>query len=258
MGNYAKLPYHYSTPEWRTTRNKPRGQYVGVELEISNVNGYNRTLEALPEPSNKKLRPLTEADGSINYQRDVEIIFPPYKYSAIKNGNSYITKAMAALRDANSRGTEATGMHVNLNTTGWGKRARKLFVAVCHELPQATIEGIGGRDLTRHCRQHAGSIDWVVYLSKNSHNTVVSLRDNRVELRFPATTTDINRLRLIVDFGHYVERFVRSLPADINTANRLSTELGASVEVAFRAFLNAQKKTKALKNLLLYMAPPNV
>lgn len=252
MGAYVRERYHGIMPPWRTTRNAARGQLAGIELEIEHGGGYNRILQALPDTPNSKLRPCTETDASIDNRTGVEIIFPPYKYSTIKSGASFITKAVAALRDEGCRVGERCGMHVNINTNGWPKRVKALFVAAINGLSDVTLRNIGGRELNGYCRQISTAIyspNRMLHLCQGSHHSATSVRTNRVELRFPVATTSIDNIRKIIDFAYYMEKYVRTLPADVN----LDIEFASTVpdmDRAFVEFLKTQKQTKAVKKLI--------
>lgn len=264
---YKRTAYHSVNPVWRTKKHAPSGYHIGIELEISHRQGYQRILENLPEPPKGHAQPITEFDSSLTARTDIEIVFPPYKHSTIKNGRSFLNKALTALREAGCQSTTETGMHVNINTTGWSARTVALFVATIHALPPHVLASVGGRLLNRYCKQLTledsfnpetnGTyldINAVVRRSKRSHNTAVSVRNNRVELRFPAATTDITRVRTIVDFAVYVEKFANSLPRRVVRTGSLQGQLG-DVGQAFHKFLEQEKRTKAVKTLLVHTKP---
>lgn len=266
---YTRTYYHSVNPVWRTKKHAPSGYHIGIELEISHRQGYQRILESLPEPPKGHVRPITECDSSLTVRTDVEIVFPPYKHSAIKNGRSFLNKAFIALREAGCISTCETGMHININTVGWSNRTVSLFVATIHALPPHVLVSVGGRALNGYCRQitTAGPFDYtnygicldvntVVTRSKESHNVAVSVRRNRLELRFPAATTDITRVRTIVDFAVYVEKFANSLPRRVVRTVSLQEQLG-DVGQAFHKFLEQEKRTKAVKALLVHTKPRN-
>lgn len=264
MGQYSRGSYHGARRPWRTARHAPQGQLAGIELEISHPNGYRRVLEALPDASSR-LRPVTEDDGSLNGLTGVEIVFPPYKYSTIKNGNSFMAKAFKSLGDSGCLVTSDCGMHININTTGWDQRERYLFVGMLNVIPKAIIEKLGGRLLNGYCRQHSAeyrappTLQDYYSMSNGSHHSVCGVRANRLEMRFPAATTDIRKVRMLIDFAFYLEKFVKKAVATYPEYG-LHTNVYTFVDVLplrrhevlqkFVEFLEAERQTPACKQLI--------
>lgn len=195
---------------------------VGVELELEHSRGYAAILAALPDTANTNLRPSTEMDGSLDDYRGVEIVFPPMSPSQLSNGNSFIRRSFKALDESGAHGGRNCGMHVNINTFGWDVRVRNTYISLFFLITQDTLCAIGGRSLTNYCEQwfnlnevtnQAGVARWC----RNNHNTVVSVRPDRVELRFPAATTNIEKLQTVVAFSNYVKQYAESITGtDLN------------------------------------------
>lgn len=248
MGDYTRGMYHGNMPTWRNGRNQEAGQLVGFELEIENPNGYLSTLEALPD--NTRRKPIAEQDGSLNHRLGVEIVFPPYKYSAIKRKGAFFERAMSALEEAGCHAGLNCGLHMNINTNGWGEELRKIFTAVVNSFSAEQLANVGGRRLNGFCQQVLDQIDVTYTGSRNSHHCLVSVRDNRLELRFPAATTDMRRYKTLVDFVDLVEKYSRTLIGRVTDDMVLYRELRHNRNLKkFSVWLDEQKQTKRVKNL---------
>lgn len=195
-------------PAWRKESNKPEGRMMGIEFEIEHPDGFDRILEALPEPRDPKNTPVTERDGSLNDHCGVEIVFPPYKYAAFKSGTSFFARAMKALEEAGVESTVNCGMHMNINTTGWTADQRTAFVFFLHRFPRACIERIGGRTLNGYCNQYP-ELTFTAAATHTQHVTLAGLRPNRIEVRFPKATTDLNRVKNLTNFFELLEDYVK-------------------------------------------------
>lgn len=235
MGNYTRREYHARGFRYRnvTGRAEP---LIGVELEVEHQHGYHRVLEALPDTANPALRPSTECDGSLNYSRGVEIVFPPMTPSQLNNGNSFIRRSFKALEQAGVNSEpERCGMHVNINTHGWDARTRHAYIAMFFVMDKDLIRAIGGRDETEYCEQYVEYhgryyiADLAAYAS-NNHSTVVSARNGRVELRFPASTTRMEDLQRVVAFSNFVKEYVETVSAVSRTTGRIPLTCLPSVE----------------------------
>lgn len=199
--------WHSDVPEWREPNHRPEGRLIGIEFEVEHEEGYVSILEALPEPRDPANRPVTETDGSLDDDNGVEIIFPPYKTSALKSKTSYFAKAMKALEDAGVYMHIDCGMHMNVNTTGWTSDQRTAYVYFFHHFNTCMLERIGGREQNGFWTQHMW-MDWDDMSSMTDHEVVAGLRSNRIEVRFPQATTDMEKIKNLTVFLELAEDFI--------------------------------------------------
>lgn len=251
MPEYRLAGYHGQRRPWRTRDHVPDGQLAGIELELEHPVSAQRILNALPKTS-AALRPCTERDASLDHT-GVEIIFPPYKYSTIRNGRSFIANAMRKLEESGAIVSRRTGMHVNINTTGWGVGVRRAFVGLTNGLGSTKLEAIGGRRLTMYCAWVDMDRQWFDMQSMaeettSNHHTAVNIMPNRLELRFPAATTDPRKLRIVITFAEYMEKYARSRD-DVHPSRAMMT-LCVDRDDRFLNFLKAQPKNKSLRELI--------
>lgn len=205
MGDYRRGAYHGSAPNWRATRTL-KGQYIGIELEVYNRGGYRKTLAALPNVRKNQRKPITEEDGSLSDSAGVEIIFPPYKYSQLRNHRSFFHTALAEMQKAGAQTHSGYGMHMNVNTGGWQPGKRGAFCVVVSSLPSNMIENIGGRRV-----QQNGTTMWTQYCNDGyNYYGRVEGKPGRLECRFPQSCLDSERVTILVDFIALVERFAGS------------------------------------------------
>lgn len=205
MGNYRRDAYHNARRLWPRVQ-APVGRYVGIELEVSHRAGYQHLLDILPDPPGEGMRPATETDGSLPYATGVEIVFPAFKYKYAQSKNGFLAKTMDALRAANASHQNGYGMHVNVNTVGWSPEKRQLFHGLINWMPGASLANIGGRTLNGYCMQFKWS-ELAEYTRSQARGCTAN-RQNRIECRFPKSTSDHDRLSLIVDFVKLVERYI--------------------------------------------------
>lgn len=267
MGNYARNTYHSEKAVWRTAQHSPRGKRVGIELELEHSKGYKRLLELLPDT--KGIRPSTERDGSLTENGGLEIIFPPYTYSGIRRKDSYFRKALAELAVDPPRFTTHTGMHMNINTTGWSVDAKKMFVAFLHCVPLDMLHTLGGRRPNNYSRIRY--IPWSNMDSCIKHD-LAWIRPNRIEVRFPAATIDADKVMNLITFFDLVEQFVRT-PGRNMWFNAIQKKVRYGLEwymeyrkpagfdemsnklwAQFKEFVNAKRKTKPIKEFLASIA----
>lgn len=201
MGNYRRRDYHSQYPAWRDTSSL-KGKYIGIELEVNNESGYDATLAALPNVRRNQRRPLVEEDGSLNDYEGVEIIFPPYKYSQLKNHRSFFHTALAAMHKAGTQGMDGYGMHMNVNTGGWSEDKQCAFAVVIGSLPESFIRNIGGRR-----RERAGVAQWSEHVNTSTLYARIEPKIGRIECRFPESTLDSERVMTLVDFIAMVEKY---------------------------------------------------
>jgi hypothetical protein len=204
MGNYTSDAYHGARRQWPRVQ-APIGRYVGIELEVSHNAGYQHLLEILPDPPSEDMRPATETDGSLPFATGLEIVFPAFKYKDVQSKTGFLAQTMEVLRVANTRHAAGYGMHVNVNTVGWSQEKCQLFHALIHWMPAINLEHIGGRRLNAYCQQFRMPL---ANYTEGRWRACTASRENRIECRFPKSTSDHDRLSLIVDFLTLVERYV--------------------------------------------------
>lgn len=234
MGNYTRTGYHSRHPSWRDSRDLV-GNFIGIELECLaegvcessdwcdcgccdeddapenwDPQAYRKILEAVPDFP-EAIAPLMETDGSLPNTHGVEIIFPPVSYTQLKSRRSVVARTMQSLRSVVSDSFDTdewqVGMHLNVNTNGWTQWQVAAFMATIDYLDKEKLEALGGRELNGYCGK-AHCTELLDYLHQSDHSYTVECRDKRVELRFPGTTTDHNRVRALVDFIYTVQKFV--------------------------------------------------
>lgn len=251
MGNFTRKVYHSR----QRTHDALSGRHAGIELEINHNRGYNRLLELLPDTPPGQDTVDVEMDGSLPLTTGAEIIFPPIKYGEVKRDTSYIAKAFKSLGDGGAGApTTRFGMHININTREWSRRQMQLFVAVINSINPLWLQHVGGRALTAYCLQrpearllHYDSDG--VMLRPAAH---IRGRWTRIECRFPKATTDIKRVRMLLEFFELVEQFSKS-EVRYNAIDRklqrvaFLTERKAVVDEAFRSWMLRLRSPKAVK-----------
>lgn len=228
---YERESYHSynSRPAWRNS-NQLKGAYIGVELEtVSRTRSYRDVLRRLPE-FNARCRPLTEEDGSLPDNTGVEIIFPPFRASTIKKSTSVLAKSMAAIDGVVAHGHRATGMHINLNVGDMLLSERTCMMHAVHCLTSTMLANLGGRYPNNYCSpypyasrgrtlpasDHYRGLCW--------HGNAAELHGSRLELRFPQSTTNHKRLKLLVDFCMALRAFAKSKYAsDMNFSDTVQS-----------------------------------
>lgn len=224
MGDYARRPYHSQHPSWRAGNHLDEGSYIGIEFEVlSSGYDYQRILDLLPDfsPDN---RPITEADGSLG-DHGVEIIFPPVNPAELKKASSVFARAIKAI-EPEVQHNFLTGMHMNVNCRGWTARRRALFGAIINNMSDAHLANIGGRTPTRYCAAQRGmSLDYYNDNAGSHCGAAEAGRSRgRIEVRFPQSTTDHEKIKVLVDFLTCLEEFTdKHLDAAISqiTVNRI-------------------------------------
>ena len=91
-------------------------------------------------------------------------------------------------------------------------------------------------------------MQYMAAMTERSHLTAVNIMPNRLELRFPAATTDPRKLRTIITFAEYMEKYARSRD-DVHPANA-RMNLCVDRDDRFLNFLKAQPKNKSLRELI--------
>jgi hypothetical protein len=270
MGNYTRQHYHahrrgVPSTSWRLESHSPNGKRVGIELELEHSKGYARLLELLPDTNG--VRPHTERDGSLNERNGLEIIFPPYSYAGIRRKDSYFQKALAEINKDPPITRFNTGMHMNVNTHGWPLNKKKLFASFIHSIPNSVVLKLGGRSPNQWCKR--GYRPWMDAMSYRK-GEMAWIRANRIEVRFPKATTNIQSILNLVTLFELVEEFVgkrgsmkhfslsergirfddvglyfRDEPEPIGFS-----EMCKSRWKSFKEFVNAKPKTKNVKAFL--------
>lgn len=198
-------------PAWRTNSNAAPNRRVGIEFEIENRLGFQAILDAIPDTLDPEEEPVTERDGSLLEGQGVEIVFPPFKHSQLKQAESFFGRTLKALEDAGAESNTRCGMHMNVSTTGWNDDTKRSFLFFLNEVEVGVLVAIGGRALNGYCGQGRG-YGWQDALALNSHCICAGLRPNRIEVRFPQATMDQAKVSMIVDFLDLLQDWA-ALPA---------------------------------------------
>lgn len=207
---YRRTGYHEERPAWRG-RTSPVGFKVGIELEMEHPNHYRNILSELP--LFKRNRPITEQDGSLNYDRGVEIVFPPYSVASLKDKRGNFQRTVRAIEESGAEPTSNCGMHLNINTRGWGEQKRQVFTATLFLVRRQAIEMIGRRSLNNgYCSpmntyMRGFNINQLYNFARGSHSLLVSPRVGRIEARYPAATFNLETINFNVYFLQCVEKF---------------------------------------------------
>lgn len=248
MGHYVRDDYHTLHPEWRNNF-RAKGKYIGVELEcVSNTGVYEDLLSLIPKFAFGR-GPIAEEDGSLPYESGVELIFPPVSYRQLKSSKSAFAKTLAAIEGVAKKGTTgvSVGMHLNVNTEGWSQSKKLLFIATVHNLKKEALERIGGRKLTSYCYQIDDVTTLEEFLYNDSHCTAAEWLANRVELRFPGTTTDHQRIKELVSFIEILELFAEDESKHVKDVYSYYTD---KLERLFVAFCKKSKKGREVLGYL--------
>ena len=139
-------------------------------------------------------------------------------------------------------------MHLNVNTEGWSQNKKLLFIATVHNLKKEALERIGGRKLTSYCYQLDDVTTLEDFLYNDSHTTAAEWLDNRVELRFPGTTTDHQRIKELVAFIEVLELFAEDESKYVKNIYSYYTD---KLE---RLFVGFCKKSKKGREVLGYLS----
>jgi hypothetical protein len=167
--------------------------------------GLQSILDSIPE--RKTYRPLVEHDNSLS-SHGVELIFPPMKLSTYKNKASGFRQVLEGIKDT-TRTTGNTGMHVNINTYGWTLEQVGKYMAVIHNLPSQWLVNIGGRQLNRFCYQMPRQLpDYLRTYCARIHGYAIEYQGNRLEARFPSSTTEYAKIINLLSFFTLVKEFV--------------------------------------------------
>lgn len=248
MGHYLRDDYHTLHPEWRDNF-RAKGKYIGVELEcVSNTGAYQDLLDLIPKFAFGR-GPIAEDDGSLPHSSGVELIFPPVSYKQLKSNKSAFAKTLAAIKDVSRKDNSRTsvGMHLNVNTEGWSQNKKLLFIATVHNLKKEALERIGGRKLTSYCYQINDVTTLEEFLYNDSHTTAAEWVGNRVELRFPGTTTDHSRIKELIAFIEILELFAEDESKHVKDSYFYYTD---KLE---RLFVEFCKKSKKGREVLGYL-----
>lgn len=231
VNNYYKSSYHSSRKKWRSHNYSPKGMKIGIELEVEHPNGYHEAIKRIPKF--RSYMPDFEEDMSLDYRRGVEIIFPPLSPSTIRNKNSTFSRAIKAIDESGVEDSDRCGMHMNVNTSDWEWHKINRFGQLVLGLPRHVLENIGGRTLTRYCgMMHWYYLDdWYEY-AEESHDYAVSFRRNRLELRFPASTTCLRKINLLVYFIEAVAKVAERAVILTDNRDSNSSNLAALVELS--------------------------
>lgn len=186
-------------PAWRTNANAAPNRRIGIEFEIENELGYQEILDAIPETLNLEEEPVTERDGSLLEGKGVEIVFPPFKHSQIKDAASFFGRTLKALEECGAESNVRCGMHMNVSTMGWTDDTKRNFLYFLNRVDALLLQRIGGRALNGFCSQRR-DVTWVDMLYVTEHVVCAGLRPNRIEVRFPQATMDQTKVGELVDF----------------------------------------------------------
>lgn len=213
MANLSRHSYHSVVPEWRQGRSV-QGKMIGVELEVESTNSYYTDLIAyLPDDFISGEHCVVEHDGSLSSDTGMEIVFPPAEYSRMRNGECNTSRAMDSLagRIVETFNGCRAGMHMNVNTNGWSQTKKAYVVSVVNNMDINYLQSLGGRALTNYCRQVRLSSIASYRSSPSDHGCAAGVRSNRIELRFPRSTANKERLKALTIFVELLEEFAEEM-----------------------------------------------
>lgn len=205
-------------PKWRTNANEAPNRRIGIEFEIENRLGFQAILDAIPETLNLEEEPVTERDGSLMEGQGVEIVFPPFKHSQLKTGDSFFGRTLKALEDCGAESNVRCGMHMNVSTTGWDNDAKRNFLYFLNRCDSVLLQRIGGRPLNNYCQQ--ARLNWYDMLECTAHVVCAGLRPNRIEVRFPQATMDQTKVGELVDFLDLLQDWSMQKDLDLTLSPR--------------------------------------
>lgn len=273
--------YHQVLPEWRQTANDKPGQLIGVELEVHHPRSRQTAADVLDTLDFGQYPvPFAERDGSISQEHGVEIICPPLPLEEAVSPTGYIARLMQGLA---AKGTTAVpaanyGMHVNINLDGWTAQEKLLVQFLINKFGEAGQiignrdgKGCGGFHPTLLYKLEAGGRlqlhtffgdkHCAAWIRPAGRNRAAGGGEGRVmEVRFPRSTLDIERLKLVVDYVFALKRWVQTAPNHTEAACFLA-QLHAGAGVAlYGQFVNWCAKYKptvatALRPELTYTKP---
>lgn len=191
---YQRYGYHSQHTTWRNSTSL-EGKYIGIEFECEAHSDYRDLLALIPDFP-PEATPICECDGSLG-TNGVEIIFPPMRYTALKNSTGHFKRFIEAI-DGTAYHHSTTGMHMNVNTRGWTVAERRLFCAMIHNIPASMLRNLGGRGLTHYCHQVPQRA--LAYYATQIGHGAAEIKNGRIEVRFPKSTTDTDRIDVLVDF----------------------------------------------------------
>lgn len=247
MGNYDREEYHESYASWRNTRGIV-GPLIGIELEVEDKDSYENVLAAIPDTDKDEDRPLVEDDGSLGSYTGVEIIFPPANPRTLMRSGSFFRNTLAALSELSLQDSNHTGMHINVNIHGWEIRAVRLFIALFHYLPKDTLENIGGRTLNGYCSQwRIRDFSDYQYSDEHSYAAEWKYGADRVELRFPKSTTDYRRVQTLLTFIGVASKWAEQ--SDLPTHYGTVSDARLAINDSFDAYLNGLRNTAAIRKM---------
>lgn len=193
------------------------GKFIGVELELEADGPYRNIIDAMPEHCDARdgQAPDLESDGSLDEYSGIEIIFPPVPPSALRDCNSYFYRAVDAIHKAAVVGNinNNCGMHMNINRNGWNQVKAAIFSAMINTMPHKQLVRLGGRGLNRWCQQyrdiHFNCLLQYAFKAPDDHHYACEAKfgDTRFECRFPAATTDLNKIAQLSYFFEFLEDF---------------------------------------------------
>lgn len=211
MGNYRLNNYHRSPFKYRNVTGQS-GELYGVELEMEHENSREALIDSIPDQRYERLRPVTERDGSLD-NTGVEIIFPPMKVSQLSRKDGFFRRTLLALKEGGAKTSYATGMHVNVNTHGWGTNLVDAFVLFHQILPDSLVNSIGGRNRNHYCGnlwyERYEPLRYVGHRASGNHTTIASIRRGRVELRYPAASLNPERLMMVISFSRLLKKYLQ-------------------------------------------------
>lgn len=251
---YRLNDYHSVARPWRTSETRP-GNLVGIELEIEHPSSRSAILNCLPE-FERDVAPITERDGSLDDDTGVEIIFPPIDPRDLVKRGSVFEKSIRALKQVGASVSERTGMHVNVNHGDWTENETKGFAALINLVPRIWLVRIGGRDyLNDYCEQ-AEFEDWDQVDENYTDHCAAAIKFNRIELRFPAATTNMRRVRNVLAFAKLAEQYAklnwRRIRDDLNSyddGEGSYDDMCEGVTAHFESWLSSRTTKSAAKVL---------
>lgn len=219
---------------------------LGIELELEGVASRAAVVGSFPEHrAGDHPPPAFERDASLGFA-GVEVIFPPISVEQIKDPESYINRAVKALREAGTtRKENGAGMHINVNLLHLNDPLAGLRMAiVVHSMPRAALCRIGGRPLNQYCAQRLRGVpdDKGIAYSRGymaGHYSAANPMPDRLELRYPVSSLDPEHWEVNIRFTEVLLRFAESTHA-------ARTQLVSEVLPAFTQWMHEQEDDDAI------------
>lgn len=214
--------YHANTPDWRRTDHPKSGILIGIELEVFHPDGKQYAANVLDEfdPGEFAL-PLAENDSSLCSSRGVELICPPMPIDEAVSPDGYVGRLMDSLKKVGTKPDPSVGygLHININVADWSEEEKQAVQYLLNRFSGFGLviggraTGFGSYHPVFYLRRQGGGRLQINTYNGDKHCAAWLRRQGRVmEVRFPKSTLDINKLKQAVDYVFALHRWVSRAP----------------------------------------------